>query len=110
MLLADAAPRPDPVRVPPGDYVGSTTNDPLSGIRLGVREARLGPAPIEANCGNQLQNAQLSDQRRDQRDALGITWPYGLAANLLLGLLFTLLAVRRLRAPARTLPRGTRVA
>jgi len=107
VLLADASPRIDPASTVNGSSSGS---DPLSVIRQGVREARLGPAPIDGNCGNLEQDNQLSAQRGDQRDALGVTWPYGLAANLLLGLAFTLTAIRRLRSPARSLPRGTRVA
>jgi hypothetical protein len=37
-------------------------------------------------------------------------WPWGLAANLLLGAAGVALAVRRLRIPQRALTRGTRVA
>jgi len=37
-------------------------------------------------------------------------WPWGLAGNLLLGAGGVVVAVRRLRIPQRTLPRGTRVA
>ncbi|MBK7622399.1 MAG: hypothetical protein IPJ14_06940 [Kineosporiaceae bacterium] len=58
--------------------------------------------------------AQTYEQReaaRDkERERLGMTWPYGLAVNLLLGGGFTALAIRRLRTPARALPRGTRIA
>jgi len=113
VLLADAAPQPEPVATPDitsPDYVPASASDPLSVIRRGVREARLGPSPTDANCANFQQNEQQSSQRSTQRDALGVTWPYGLAANLVLGLLFTLTAIRRLRSPARNLPRGTRVA
>jgi len=107
VLLADASPRIDPASTVNGSSSGS---DPLSVIRQGVRDARLGPAPIDGSCANLQAGDQFSAQRSDQRDALGVTWPYGLAANLLLGLAFTLTAIRRLRSPARSLPRGTRVA
>jgi len=37
-------------------------------------------------------------------------WPWGLGANLLLGAIAVWFAVRRLRIPQLTVPRGTRVA
>jgi hypothetical protein len=37
-------------------------------------------------------------------------WPFGLAADLLIGAGFLALTVRRLRTPADQLPRGTRIA
>lgn len=108
VIVADAAPRP------PGTGMAS---DPLTAIRSGVREARLGPNPIRDWCGpgaDQEMTAQTYEQReaaRDkERERLGMTWPYGLAVNLLLGGGFTALAIRRLRTPARALPRGTRIA
>ncbi|MFN8081976.1 MAG: ABC transporter permease subunit [Kineosporiaceae bacterium] len=108
VILADAAPRPkDP----------NTSSDPLSTIRTGVREARLGPEDVLDWCGpgapgvDALPSFEARQAQRDKdRERLGVTWPYGLAVNLLLGGGFTALAIRRLRTPARTLPRGTRVA
>lgn len=37
-------------------------------------------------------------------------WPYGLAVNVLLGAGALVITTRRLRTPARALPRGLRVA
>ncbi len=104
VVLADAAPKP----------LDASDDDPLSLIRTGVREARLGPPEIQDWCGtvgdpNQAYLDRQAQRARD-REALGITWPYGLALDVGLGALFTVVAVRRLRAPARRLPRGTRVA
>jgi ABC-type transport system involved in multi-copper enzyme maturation permease subunit len=104
VVVADSAP---PVRTRDGFGIG----DPLTAIRDGVRIARLGPEDVIDECGNAFGALDGSDeQRQDQADALPATWPYGLAADLALGAVFAVIAIRRLRAPARTLPRGTRVA
>ena len=98
VVVADASPKPT---TRPG------TDDPLAIIRDGVRDARLGPAvPVEECFYDDVQDRE----RQRQRDALGVTWPSGLAALLALGTAFTAIAVRRLRTPTRTLPAGTRVA
>lgn len=124
VIVADAAPRL-PAR--PGVDRGS---DPLSAIRFEVRELRLGPDALENWCtggmsgypgpgGDQAviegeaRSAEVSAseaKRAARREGLGAVWPFGLAADLALGTGFVVLAIRRLRAPARTLPRGTRVA
>jgi ABC-type transport system involved in multi-copper enzyme maturation permease subunit len=105
VVVADSAP---PVRLTGGFGIG----DPLTAIRDGVRQLRLAPAQgVVDECLQSQQSFQEAErQRQQQADALPATWPYGLAADLALGAGFTVLAVRRLRAPARTLPRGTRVA
>lgn len=105
VVLADAAPTP-------GD-IGSF--DPLTGIRTGVREARLGGERDIDYCGTDLRDQQSAFEAREairaaDRERLGVTWPFGLAADLALGGLFAGIAVRRLRTPTRSLPRGTRVA
>jgi ABC-type transport system involved in multi-copper enzyme maturation permease subunit len=117
VVLADAAPRPADSHV--------SSSDPLTGIRGAVREARLGPPELEDWCSNgtfvygdgaaqtmpTAESAAEAQAKRDKdREALGVVWPFGLAADLALGAGFVVLTVRRLRAPARTLPRGTRVA
>ena len=85
----------------------------LSDIRSGVREVRLGPQPEPANCA-ELQRDEAtggdSSTREQERDSLPPVWPYGLGIDLLIGAGFTSLAIRRLRVPAKRLPRGTRVA
>ncbi|HYY12473.1 MAG TPA: ABC transporter permease subunit [Kineosporiaceae bacterium] len=103
VVVADTAP---PVRLR-----GQGPSDPLTIIRDGVREARLGPPATEDDCYESDAASQArATQRENERDALPATWPYGLGADLLLAAGFTALAVRRLRAPAHKLPRGTRVA
>jgi hypothetical protein len=91
VILADAAPKP---------LDGSLT------------EARLGADPVRDWCydGTEQANTQHQKERAAQRERLGVTWPFGVGADLLVGALFAGVAVRRLRAPARRLPRGTRVA
>jgi ABC-type transport system involved in multi-copper enzyme maturation permease subunit len=96
VVVADAAPRP------PGDR---WADDPLSGIRDGVRELRLGPEDVRDSCTN-----GEDPVRQAQRDDLSPTWPFGLAFNLLLAIGFVVVTVRRLRTPMQRLPRGTRVA
>jgi ABC-type transport system involved in multi-copper enzyme maturation permease subunit len=98
VVLADATPI---------GKAGEAT-DPLGDIRNSARDARLGPNNTVYNqCGD---GSAANRQRQVDRDALGITWPFGLAADLALGAVFVVVAVRRLRTPTRTLPRGTRVA
>ena len=103
VVVADSAP---PARFDGG--VGLA--DPLTSIRDGVRQLRLGPPAVVDECGGFASYGDDERSRQRQADALPATWPYGLAIDLALGVGFTLIAVRRLRAPARTLPRGTRVA
>jgi ABC-type transport system involved in multi-copper enzyme maturation permease subunit len=97
VIIADASPRPAGAR---GDQ------DVLTAIRSGVRELRLGEPSVTESCGSTTPDTQ----REARREALGVVWPYGLAADLAVGAGFAVITVRRLRAPARALPRGSRVA
>jgi ABC-type transport system involved in multi-copper enzyme maturation permease subunit len=94
VVVADAAPAP----------TGHSYDDPLSAIRDGVRQLRLGPARTENWCDS---DSTSSDHGRTRS---GPTWPYGLATDLLIGAGFLVLTVRRLRTPASKLSRGTRIA
>jgi ABC-2 type transport system permease protein len=100
VLVADAAPRP----ARRNDY-----GDPLTEIRSGVRELRLGPPEVEDWCADQM-SMESNDARQDAKADLPSVWPLGLAADLLIGAGFLALTVRRLRTPADRLPRGTRIA
>ncbi|MBO9568187.1 MAG: ABC transporter permease [Cellulomonas iranensis] len=71
----------------------------------GLRATRLGAPAVLDECWSEERDGAPAE-----RDAAGPIWPYGLAANLLLGALGFVTAVRRLRIPQRALPRGTRVA
>ena len=99
VVLADASPRP----------AEATAEDALTIVRLGVRTSRLGVDEC-LQPGRTYTDAQGEAEDKRRRETLGISWPYGLAINLGLGVGFTAVAVRRLRTPARVLPRGTRVA
>jgi ABC-type transport system involved in multi-copper enzyme maturation permease subunit len=99
VVVSDAAPKPSK-----GSF-----SDPLTGIRDAVREARLGPGPVEDYCDDDISRQRNLD-RREQQANMPAAWPYGLAADLLIGTGFMVLTVRRLRAPADQLPRGTRIA
>ncbi|MCC2336395.1 ABC transporter permease [Cellulomonas wangsupingiae] len=82
----------------PAQVVGVATQT-LRDLRLG------GPEVLDECWGEQETSAAVP-----ARDAAGPVWPLGLGVNLLLGAAGFLVAVRRLRTPQRTLPRGTRVA
>lgn len=89
---------------------GTQIADPMTGIRYGVRSLRLGvQEPLEECWSNQAWEERQAEERA-RADELGAVWPWGLAANLLLGGAGVLLAVRRLTIPQAKLPRGTRVA
>ncbi len=103
VVVADASPKPVTTE--------GLGDDPLSSIRDNVREVRLGPQfPVQECYVGGADEEQRALARRAQRESLGVTWPYGLGADLTLGALFTVVAVRRLRTPTRRLPSGTRVA
>ena len=101
VIVADAAPA---ARDPE-----SFSFDPLTGISLGVRAARLGqgPEPLDQCWQDDTDDAAWPFGDDAQ---LSPVWPWGLAANLLLGAGGVVLAVRRLQIPHRTLAKGTRVA
>jgi len=99
VVVSDAAPKP----------ARDTVSDPLSGIRSGVRTARLGPEKVEDWCDDAI-SQRARDARNAQEANLPAAWPYGLGADLLIGAGFLVLTVRRLRTPADRLPRGTRIA
>ncbi|HEY8719172.1 ABC transporter permease [Pengzhenrongella sp.] len=116
VIVADAAPQAR-------GKVDQFGFDPLKGIRSAVREARTGPGTEQDNCtGSYGAGAALgSDAGAENGDYApspvakrvpdrSAVWPWGLAANLLLGAAGLVTAVRRLTIPQRTLPRGTRVA
>jgi ABC-type transport system involved in multi-copper enzyme maturation permease subunit len=100
VVVSDAAPQPDS---------DTFADDPLSAIREGVREARLGPEDYRDWCRDGRSDAYVEERRSDRED-LSAAWPWGLAIDLSIAGGFVALTVRRLRTPTRSLPRGTRVA
>lgn len=99
VVLADAAPS-TPQRTDP--RTGETLSrpfDPLGDIGSTIRSVRLPPPTDE-----EMTRPYFEPTERKW------VWPYGLAANILLGAGALVITTRRLRTPARTLPRGLRVA
>ena len=100
VIVADAMPTIE-ARDP---YFGG---DPMTAIKGAVRSTRLGPPDVYHYCSTQ----ELTYEGwAEDPDDMGPVWPWGLGANLLLGSGGVMLAVRRLRIPQATLPKGTRVA
>ena len=95
VVLADAAPGLRPTYASNGDYIPQPT-DPLGEIARAVREARRGPEHYPDKVGEDTDPAPV--------------WPTGLAVDLLLGGLAVVVTIRRLRTPARTVAKGTRIA
>ncbi|MFG2002674.1 ABC transporter permease [Spirillospora sp. NPDC048911] len=89
VILADATPRLAEEKRHNLDYQRDDS-DPLGDIGRSVRDVRAGSGGDE--------------------DSVGPVWPYGLGFNLMLAGGAVWVSVRRLRAPARTLPEGIRVA
>ena len=106
VIVADAAPQPD------ARNRLITGTDPLGAIRTGVRALRAGPATEVDECwsGPSVQGSDYVSPVAERNVDTSAVWPWGLAANLLLGAAGVWVAVRRLRIPQRTLARGTRVA
>jgi len=75
-------------------------------ITSSVRALRLGSPDVLDECWSDDDSQAVLTTGSDA----GPVWPFGLAVNLLLGAAGFIVAVRRLRLPQRTLPRGTRVA
>ncbi|MBM7417325.1 MULTISPECIES: ABC transporter permease [Nocardiaceae] len=76
--------------------------------------ARTGPYLKEPTCADTRANASnrsFYDERAEfESGKVGDSWYLGLAVNVILGALGLTVAARRLRVPARTLPRGVRIA
>ncbi len=92
------------------------SSDPLAAIQEAVRAARTGPADEVDWCSGAWAavdadgSADPDSPVEAPEPSTAPVWPWGLGLHLLLGLGAVVLAVRRLRIPAYTLPRGTRVA
>lgn len=104
VVVADAAPPAI------NDENRSVVFDPLAAIREGVRTARQGPPAEYDYCWQEMSPEEQAGMAGVEAHDGAPVWPWGLAANLLLGAGGVLLAIRRLQIPYRHLPKGTRVA
>lgn len=129
VILADAAPDPPRRRDPRTGELLDDAFDPLGEISRAVREARTPdtdeggwfayaplpqPAPAvtmsEAPTGSRLEPVEDGRFGITVDDGLSPVWPYGLAFDASLGAGAVAITIRRLRTPARKIPRGTRIA
>jgi ABC-type transport system involved in multi-copper enzyme maturation permease subunit len=96
VVVADAAPRVPPIITQDNGVIQVESYDPLSSLASSVRQIRRNPY------------AQFSaDSTPPEPPPL---WPYGLGANLALGIGSVVVTTRRLRTPSARLAKGVRVA
>lgn len=112
VMVADASPEPEIAQTHREmyHYMG---NDPLFLIREKVADQAAGPRYRLDECRNHDYYGSLGSPASPvagSDPSRAHTWPWSLAANLLLGGVFFAIAVRRLQVPYRKLPKGTRVA
>lgn len=100
VVVADAS------GVPETDASDATS--PFAAIREGVRTARAGATGVVNECWGPT--GQTTPPDTGAALSTRPVWPWGLAFTVLLGAAGYVTAVRRLRVPQRTLPRGVRVA
>jgi ABC-2 type transport system permease protein len=105
VIVSDAAPA---VR-------STSVLDPLRAISDGARSARRGPTEPIIECRDEWMNGGMQTENQSLLTGTDLTdegpvWPLGFGALALLGAGATTIAVRRLRTPVRTLPRGVRIA
>lgn len=81
---------------------------PFAAIRETIRTARAGATGVSNECWGPTGQATLPTE--GPRPSAVPVWPWGLGFTVLLGVAGYVTAVRRLRIPQHTLPRGVRVA
>jgi ABC-type transport system involved in multi-copper enzyme maturation permease subunit len=97
VVLIDSAPRVPPRILDTGEEIRIEDYDPLSALSRTIRQVRLPPNSRYIDYNNQIV----------QGDPV---WPWGLGFDLLLGIGCVAITTRRLRAPARRLASGVRIA
>ena len=119
VVLADAAPVRSSGIVCNGDVCSDPVDDVdvLGTIGREVRDLRRGPETPDMPRGfsayqptDPVQAGQPGSEPDDLPGRPGPVWPWGLGANVLLGVAALYVTTRRLRTPSRNLPRGQRVA
>jgi ABC-type transport system involved in multi-copper enzyme maturation permease subunit len=107
VIVADAQPLPQ-------DFDIFAMDDPLTAIQVGVRTARSGPTYEQDWCGGFMDEdgnvIEPESPVQEPEPSEAAVWPWGLGLYVLFGAAGVITAVRRLRIPTGTLPRGTRVA
>lgn len=134
VVVSDAAPLPPNARLGDLSEAEARGRDPLGAISMGVRWLGLPPETERDECIQLYAESGAYNVEYDGSGSPKVTtvsgtpvnvetpvkprqvdvsqpiWPYGLAANVVIGAAFFWVAVRRLRVPYGTLPKGTRVA
>lgn len=132
VVVADAAPLPPGAAADLRQYLGRSS-DPLAAVRWVVRRMSLPPQTETDECSRYYGSLPGFETHLDDAGNITVTtssgtpvavspvkvrtvnvespvWPWGLGFHLLVGGLFLWVAVRSLRLPYDTLPRGNRVA
>jgi ABC-type transport system involved in multi-copper enzyme maturation permease subunit len=97
VVLADSAPRVPPRVTQTGDVIRIEDYDVLSALGRSIRDLRRPPNAQYVTFDNQVIPGDP-------------VWPWGLGFDLLLGVGSVAITIRRLRAPARRLATGVRIA
>jgi ABC-type transport system involved in multi-copper enzyme maturation permease subunit len=97
VVLADSAPRVPPRVTQDGDVIRVEDYDALSAVGRLIRELRIPANSRYLTADNQIVEGAP-------------VWPWGLGFDLLLGVGAVAITTRRLRAPARKLAAGVRIA
>ena len=97
VVLADSAPRVPPRVTQSGDVVRIEDYDVLSALGRSIRDMRRPPNAPYTTFDNQVIPGDP-------------VWPWGLGFDVLLGVGSVAITIRRLRAPARRLATGVRIA
>ncbi|MBA0045478.1 ABC transporter permease subunit [Mycobacterium sp. NPDC050853] len=113
VVTADVVAQTDPALTARPQWRGDVVHYEQETILLS-----LGRTVSELRSGtDDAQDMRCADDSRDwledreyQSRFVGHTWYLGLAVNILIGVLGVLVAIRRLRVPVETLPRGVRIA
>ncbi len=114
VVAADAVSQSDPALTAKseshGDVILHNPNDTIL-LSLARDVSRLRSGPTDARNVGCFERSRSWDEEQEYRSRfVGNIWYLGLVVNLALGAVGLAIAIRRLRVPVETLPRGVRIA